>query len=93
MLILNSCSDKKIISVDIDVDQVTIDNKKIDRADFEENLKAIIDSLVNSGLKKSMIDVHVTADRGISEYEMSEIEKAIRRQGVTRDYTWTDEKQ
>jgi len=93
LLILNSCSDKKAISVDIDVDRLTIDNKKIDKADFEENLKSKIDSLVNSGLKKSMIDVHVTADRRISEYEMSEIEKAIRRRGVTRDYTWTDEKQ
>lgn len=93
LLILISCSDKKTISVDIDADRVTIDNKKIDKADFEKNLKTIIDSLVNSGLKKSMIYVHVTADRRISEYEMSEIEKAIRRQGVTRDYTWTDEKQ
>jgi hypothetical protein len=93
LLILNSCSDKKTISVDIAVDRLTIDNKQIDKGDFEENLKATIDSLVDSGLNKSMIDVRVTADRRISEYQMGEIEKAIRRQGVTRDYIWTDEKQ
>jgi len=93
LLIFNSCSDRKSIAVDIAVDRLTIENKTIDKADFEENLKATIDSLVNSGLNKSMIDVHVTADRRISQYEMSEIEKAIRRQGVTRGYTWTDEKQ
>ena len=72
---LTSCSDKKIISVDIDVDRLAIDNKVVDKTDFEENLKTTIDSLVNSGLDKSMVDVHVTADKQISEYEMSEIEK------------------
>ena len=90
LLILASCSDQKIISVDIEVDRLTIDNKLIDKDDFERTLKATIDSLVNTGLDKPMIEVHVTADKEISEYEMSEIEKAIRRQGVTRDYTWTD---
>ena len=90
LVVLTSCSDKKIISVDIDVDRLTIDNKVVDKAGFEENLKTTIDSLVNSGLDISMVDVHVTADKQISEYEMSEIEKAIRRQGVTRKYVWTD---
>ncbi len=90
LVMLTSCSDKKIISVGIDVGRLTIDNKVVDKTDFEEKLKTTIDSLVNSGLDKSMIDVHVTADKQISEYEMSEIEKAIRRQGVTREYVWTD---
>jgi len=87
---LTSCSDKKIISVGIDIDRLTIDGKVVDKTDFEKKLKTTIDSLVNSGLDKSMIDVHVTADKQISEYEMSEIEKTIRRQGVTREYVWTD---
>jgi len=87
---LISCSEKKIISVDIDVDRLTINNKMINKADFEEKLKMTIDSLMDTGLDKSMIDVHVSAHKQISEYEMSEIEKAIRRQGVTRDYMWTD---
>jgi biopolymer transport protein ExbD len=89
-MLLTSCSDKRIISVEINRDKLSIDNKVIDRTDFEERLKITIDSLVNSGLNKSMIDVQVTADKQISTNEMSEIEKAIRRQGVTRDYTWTE---
>src|SRR5688572_3179361 len=90
LVMLTSCSDKKIISVGIDIDRLTIDGKVVDKTDFEKKLKTTIDSLVNSGLDKSMIDVHVTADKQISEYEMSEIEKTIRRQGVTREYVWTD---
>jgi hypothetical protein len=89
-VILTSCSDKKVILVDIELDKLTIDNRAVDKADFEEKLKMMVDSLVNSGLDKSMIEVQVTADKRISEYEMSEIEKSIRRQGVTRDYTWTE---
>ena len=92
VLILTACSDKKAISVEITVDNITIDNKAIDKKDFEGRLKTMVDSLVNSGQSKSMIEVQVTADKQISEYEMSEIEKSIRRQGVTRDYTWTETK-
>ena len=79
LVMLTSCSDKKIISVDINVDRLAIGNKMVDKINFEKNLKTTIDSLVNSGLDKSMIHVHVTADKQMSEYEMSEIEKAIRR--------------
>ena len=88
--ILTACSEKRVIPVDITVDELSIDNRVINKTDFEGRLKATVDSLVNSGLDKSMIEVQVTADRQISEYEMSEIEKAIRRQGVTRDYFWRD---
>jgi len=90
LMILTSCTEKKIILVDIDLDRLTIDNRVVDKVDFEEKLKMTVDSLVNSGLDKSMIDVQVTADKRISKYEMSEIEKSIRRQGVTRYYTWTE---
>jgi biopolymer transport protein ExbD len=90
VMLLTSCSHKRIISVEINRDKLTIDNKVIDKTDFEERLKIKIDSLLNSGLNKSMIDVQVTADKQISTNEMSEIEKAIRRQGVTRDYIWSE---
>lgn len=93
LIVLTSCSNKKIVAVNIEVDRITIDNKLIAKKDFEEKLKITIDSLVISGLNKSMIDIHVTAEKNISEYEMSEIEKAVRRQGVTRDYFWIDKKQ
>ncbi|NBP69905.1 MAG: hypothetical protein EBR30_21180 [Cytophagia bacterium] len=88
--ILTACSDRRVISVDITVDKLSIDNIVVNKTDFEGRLKATVDSLVNSGFEKATIDVQVTADRQISGYEMSEIEKAIRRQGVTRDYFWRD---
>jgi hypothetical protein len=45
---------------------------------------------VNSGVDKSAVGVHVTVDKQISEYEKSEIERAIRQQPVTGEYSWTD---
>lgn len=91
LIILTSCTVKKNILVDIELDSLTIDNRLVEKVDFEEKLKMAVDSLVNSGLNKSMIHVQVTADKRISTHEMSEIEKAIRQQGVTRDYIWTKE--
>jgi hypothetical protein len=90
LMIVTSCADKHVILVKIDVDSLTIDNRVIDKSDFEQKIGVTIDSLVNSGLDRSMIMINVTASKEISQHEMSEIEKAIRRQRVTRDYTWTD---
>jgi len=39
VMLLTSCSDKRIISVEINRDKLTIDNKVIDKTDFEKRLK------------------------------------------------------
>lgn len=87
---LYSCTEREIISVQVNQDKLVIEDREITKLDFEKELKIIIDIKINEGFKKSELVIHVTADKEIPTIEMSEIEKSIRRSGMSREYFWTE---
>lgn len=92
LLLLNACSEKEIISIHIDLNKARIENKEIEKADFETEFRQVIENKLSFGVSKSDIKIQVTANKDIPTVEMSEVEKAIRRTGIERDYFCTDKR-
>lgn len=90
LLLLGACKEKEIITIHIGSEKIEIENQEIKRADFEMELRQVVDMRIRAGSGKSDIVIHVYADKDIPAVQMSEFEKAIRRTGISRDYFWTD---
>lgn len=89
LLLLSACKQKEIITIHIGSEKIQIESQEIKRADFEMELKKVVDMRIRPGSGKSNIVIHIHADKDIPTVQMSEFEKAIRRTGISRDYFWT----
>jgi hypothetical protein len=89
-LVLSSCTEKEIITLRIEPDRIILQGKHIDKTELEKELELMIEQKMEHGLRKSDLRIHVSADGNTPTSEMSKIERAIRRTGVSGDYIWTN---
>ncbi len=84
LLLLTACSDDKVISVQLSPEKLIIENKEIDKADFEKELKAIVDERTKVGLERKELTIDLKADKRTKRGDLADIEVSLRRLNVRR---------
>jgi biopolymer transport protein ExbD len=84
LLLLTSCSDDKIIYIQLSPEKLILENKEIDKADFEKELKVIVDKRANNGVDKKELTIDLKTDKRTKRGDLANIEVSLRRLNVKR---------
>lgn len=84
LCILSSCTTNPEISIQVDPDQLVLENKKIDKTDFEKELKEVLSRKLNDGLEKEEIIIALKVHKNTRRGDLSDIEGSLRRLNVKR---------
>ena len=84
LLLLTACSDDKIISIQISPEKLLLENKEINKVDFEKELKKIVDERTNDGLDKKELTIDLKTDKRTKRGDLADIEVSLRRLNVRR---------
>jgi hypothetical protein len=84
-LFLISCSQDKEtnqIFVILTPDKLELDNKLIDKKEFEKELKIIVDKKLKTGLTKEELIINMKVDKDTRRGDIADIEVSLRRLNV-----------
>jgi hypothetical protein len=83
-IILTSCSDNNIISLQLSPEKLILENKEIDKADFEKELKIIVENRIKDGIDKKELIIDLKTDKRTKRGDLADIEVSLRRLNVRR---------
>ena len=85
LVLLTSCShDNKIIHVQLSPEKLLVENKEINKANFEKELKAIVDERKKNGINREALTIDLTADNNTRRGDLADIEVSLRRLNLRR---------
>ncbi|MCZ8020153.1 MAG: hypothetical protein O9294_00195 [Cytophagales bacterium] len=84
LLLLAACSNNKVISIQVSPERLILENKEIAKADFEKELKAIVDKKIKDGIKRSELTVDLVTDLRTKRGDLADIEVSLRRLNIRR---------
>jgi len=82
------------IFVEISPEKLTLDQKNIQKDDFEKQLKIVIDKKKSDGFKREELIINLNVDKRTRRGDIADIETALRRLNVRRvNYSTLGEEQ
>jgi hypothetical protein len=82
LLLLTACSDKKVILVQVSPERLILENKEIAKANFEKELKAIVDKKIKDGIKRNELTIDLVTDMRTKRGDLADIEVSLRRLNI-----------
>jgi hypothetical protein len=86
-LVSSACGTKlktKDIFVELSPDGLILEQKQIERKDFEKELKIVIDRKINEGFRKDELIVNLKVDENTRRGDIADVETAMRRLNVKK---------
>jgi hypothetical protein len=74
----------KEIFVELSPDSLVLEQKRIEKKDFEKELKTVIDKKIQEGFKKEELTINLTVDKNTRRGDMADLETAMRRLNVRK---------
>ncbi|NOS94608.1 MAG: hypothetical protein HOP30_22075 [Cyclobacteriaceae bacterium] len=84
LLLLTACSDNKVISVQVSPEKLILENKEIDKVDFEKELKVIVDARKKEGIEAKELTMDIKADKRTKRGDIADIVFSLKRLNIIR---------
>lgn len=82
---MTSCSgNNKIIHVQLSPEKLIVENKKINKSDFEKELTSIISERKKDGIAREELTIDLRADRDTKRGDLADLEISLRRLNMKR---------
>ena len=86
-LVLSACGTElktKEIFVELSPNSLILEQKQIEKKDFEKELKTVIDKKIQDGFKKDELIINLKVDENTRRGDIADLETAMRRLNVRK---------